>query len=72
MQGNLGLFIEMFKKERQDIRLLFGDHEKSVLLFLIVFGQGQLRNDNGMNKPGTKAAPSAKDFKESAKTAKKK
>jgi hypothetical protein len=25
-----------------------------------------------MNKPGTKAAPSAKDFKESAKTAKKK
>ena len=25
-----------------------------------------------MNKPGSKAAPSAKDFKESAKTAKKK
>ena len=25
-----------------------------------------------MNKPGTKAAPSAKDFKDSAKTAKKK
>jgi len=25
-----------------------------------------------MNKPGTKAAPTAKDFKESAKTAKKK
>jgi len=36
--------------------------------------QARIKAGSGekMNKPGTKAAPSAKDFKESAKTAKKK
>ena len=36
--------------------------------------QARIKAGSGekMNKPGSKAAPSAKDFKESAKTAKKK
>jgi hypothetical protein len=36
--------------------------------------QARIKAGSGekMNKPGTKAAPTAKDFKESAKTAKKK
>ena len=36
--------------------------------------QARIKSGSGekMNKPGSKAAPSAKDFKESAKTAKKK
>jgi hypothetical protein len=36
--------------------------------------QARIKAGSGekMNKPGTKAAPSAKDFKDSAKTAKKK
>jgi hypothetical protein len=49
-------------------------HKKPGLYANINAKQERIKAGSGekMNKPGSKAAPSAKDFKDSAKTAKKK
>ena len=54
MQGDLRLLVEMQEKEGQNIPILPRDHEKAILIFLIVSGiasgNGQIRDDNGMNE----------------------
>jgi hypothetical protein len=54
MKGDVGLFIEVSKKESQKLISFIGQNEELVLLLLLALGKRELWKEHCVNEPGRK------------------